>query len=306
MNRPAHTDALPWVGLNGKIVPAKTARVSVFDRSFQLGDGLFETLRIIDGWPVQWREHWKRFTGTARLLDITLPITARSFLEHLRQLLRRNRVNHALLRVHLSRGVGPRGYSPAPAKSPVWVASLYPAPQVIPGQPPPVRVGLSPFRFGGTILEGCKTANRALQVLAKHAADLQGCDDMVFLDHQDNVLEATSSNFFWLRGRELITPPLSCGILPGTTRQAILKLAPELGLRVCEQPSPLRKVLRGHGAFLSVCTRGLSEVVELAGVRLPHSELVPRLHARLEAVWQAEARRHRSQTGGSRRRQGGQ
>jgi branched-chain amino acid aminotransferase len=302
MKRAAQTDALPWVCLNGKMVPAKTARVSVFDRSFQLGDGLFETLRIINGWPVQWRDHWQRFTGTARLLGFKLPITARSFLELLPQLLLRNRVSCAILRFHLSRGVGPRGYSPASAKSPVWLASLYPAPVVIPGQPQPVRVGLSPFRWGGTTLEGCKTASRAWQVLAKRAADLQGCDDVVFLDHQDNVFEATSSNFFWLRGRELITPPLSSGILPGTTRQAILKLAPELGLRVREQTSPLRKVLRSHGAFLSVCTRGISEVVELAGDRLPQSELVPRLHARLEAVWQAEARRRRGQFGGSRPR----
>lgn len=302
MKRAAQIDALPWVCLNGKMVPAKTARVSVFDRSFQLGDGLFETLRIIDGWPVQWRDHWKRFTGTARLLGIKLPITARSLLALLPELLRRNRVSCAILRVHLSRGVGPRGYSPAPAKSPVWLASLYPAPKVIPGQPQPVRVGLSPFRLGGTLLDGHKTTGRVLHVLAKHAADLQDCDDVVFLDHQDNILEATSSNFFWLRGQDLITPPLSSGILPGTTRQTILKIAPELGLRVREQTSPLRKILRSHGAFLSVCTRGISEVVELAGDRLPQSELVPRLHARLEAVWQAEARRHRGRLGGSRPR----
>ncbi len=302
MKRAAQPDALPWVCFNGKVVPAKTARVSVFDRSFQLGDGLFETLRIIDGWPVQWRDHWKRFTGTARLLGIKLPITARSFLALLPELLRRNRVSCAILRIHLSRGVGPRGYSPALARNPVWLASLHPAPVVIPGQPQPVRVGLSPLRWGGTMLEGCKTASRALQVLARHAADLQGCDDVVFLDHQDNVLEATSSNFFWLRGRELITPPLSSGILPGTSRQTILKIAPALGLRVREQPSLLRKVMRSHGAFLSVCTRGISEVVELAGDRLPQSELVPRLHAHLEAVWQAEARRHRGRLGGSRPR----
>ena len=299
MKRAAQTDALPWVCFSGKIVPARTARVSVFDRGFQLGDGLFETLRIIDGWPVQWRDHWQRFTDTARLLDIKLPITARPFLALLPELLRRNRVNDAIVRVHLSRGVGPRGYSPALAKNPVWLASLYPAPKVIPGQPQPVRVGLSPFRLGGTMLDGRKTASRALHVLAKHAADRQGSDDVVFLDHRDNVLEATSSNFFWLRGRELITPPLSAGILPGTTRQTILKLAPQLGLRVREQTSPLRKVLRSHGAFLSVCTRGISEVVELAGQRLPRSELVPRLHAHVEAVWQAEARRHHRQLGGS-------
>src|SRR5690606_18493213 len=125
------------------------------------------------------------------------PITARSLLALLPELLRRNRVSCAILRFHLSRGVGPRGYSPASAKSPVWLASLYPAPKVIPGQPQPVRVGLSPFRLGGTLLDGHKTAGRALHVLAKHAADLQDSDDVVFLDHQDNVLETTSSNFFW-------------------------------------------------------------------------------------------------------------
>lgn len=301
MKRADQIDALPWVCLDGKMVPAKTARVSVFDRSFQLGDGLFETFRVIDGWPVQWREHWRRFTGTVRLLGIQPPVTARSFLKLLPELLRRNRVNHAILRLHLSRGTGPRGYAPAQARNPVWVASLYAAPRIIPGQPQPVRVGLSPFRSAGTMLDGCKTASRVWHVLARHAADLQGCDDALLLDPQENVLEATSSNFFWLRGDALITPPTGSGVLPGTTRQTILKLAPKLGLQVHERASPLREVLRADGAFLTVCTRGISEVIELAGRRLPQSDLVPRLHARLEAAWQAEARRHREPVGRSRR-----
>ncbi len=284
------TDALPWVLLNGRFVRAEKAVVSVFDRSFQLGDGLFETLRVIRGCPIQWRAHWRRFAATARWLNIRLPFSGPACRASLNELLNRNGVRDAILRLHLSRGPGQRGYSPKGAVNPTLLMALYPAPVVEPGQPRTVRLGLSSFRLDShNPTQQHKSSSRVLHVLAKAEADNDGYDDALLLDARGRVLEATSSNIFWFRGQTLVTPPLSAGILPGTTRAHVIKLAKRKGLAVEEQLASVAQIVRGKGAFLTVSTSGIIAVTKIGNHRVAASPMMRELHAELERRWQLEA-----------------
>jgi branched-chain amino acid aminotransferase len=101
--------ALPWVWLNKKMTRAANANVSIFDRSFTLGDGVFDTLRILNTCPLQWREHWRRFCKTARELGFKIPATQTEILAAIQELLRKNKCVDAIARIQLSRGTGPRG-----------------------------------------------------------------------------------------------------------------------------------------------------------------------------------------------------
>ena len=284
------TNALPWVLLNGRFVRAEKAAVSVFDRSFQLGDGLFETLRVINGCPIQWREHWRRFAATAKWLNIPLPCSGPAGLIFVHELLKQNHVQDAILRLHLSRGPGPRGYSPRGAGNPTLLMALYPAPVVEPGRPRTVRLGLSSFRLDShNPTQQHKTTSRVLHVLAKAEADDAGYDDALLLDARGRVLEATSSNFFWFRGQTLVTPPLSAGILPGTTRAHVIKLAKRKGIAMEEQLASIAQIVRGKGAFLTVSTSGIIAVTKIGNHRVAASPMMRELHAELEQRWQLEA-----------------
>src|SRR5207249_6305232 len=97
--------------LNGQFVPEEQAVVSVFDRGFLYGDGLFETLRVVHGKPFRWEQHLQRLQRGAQFLNIRPPWPTDSWLGFAEDLLAQNQQPDCLLRIALSRGVGVRGYS---------------------------------------------------------------------------------------------------------------------------------------------------------------------------------------------------
>ena len=124
------------VFLNGKFVAEEKAVVSVFDRSFLYGDGLFEGVRIANGKPFRWSLHMKRFLHGVSHLKIRLPFSPDEIEKFAAQLIRKNTMREGLLRLTLSRGVGVRGYSPRGANSPIFVMTLHDVPKIDLNRPP--------------------------------------------------------------------------------------------------------------------------------------------------------------------------
>ncbi len=116
------------VFLNGRFVPEEQAVVSVFDRAFLYGDGVYEAMRIFNGEPFRWQQHLDRLRNGLEYLKLALPYSPVQLREYTRQLVTQNKMPDSLLRLTLSRGVGRRGYSPVGADSPSVVLSLHPAP----------------------------------------------------------------------------------------------------------------------------------------------------------------------------------
>ena len=98
--------------LNGQFVPEERAVVSVLDRGFLYGDGLFETMLIFKGKPFRWGEHLERLQRGAEFLKIKIPYSTEALRGFADELIAKNEVPDALLRLTLSRGVGARGYAP--------------------------------------------------------------------------------------------------------------------------------------------------------------------------------------------------
>src|SRR5260221_13204572 len=100
------------VFLNGQFVPEAAATVSVFDRSFLYGDGLFETMLVSNGKPFRWLPHMERLEGGAEFLGIKIPFTREALAGFAAELIAQNQMPEALLRLTLSRGIGVGGYVP--------------------------------------------------------------------------------------------------------------------------------------------------------------------------------------------------
>jgi branched-chain amino acid aminotransferase len=267
------------VFLNGKFVSEVRAQVSVFDRSFLYGDGLFETMRVAQGNPIAWTEHVKRMVAGAKLLGIRLPYSARALRSFAEKLILRNRMPESLLRITVSRGVGQRGYSPRGADSPTVVITLHPAPPLSLESPPGWRLHIaSPRLPADEKLSYYKTCSKLVQVVARAEADHAGADEALLCNTRGFVVEGASSNLFWIRGKRLYTPPLASGVLAGVTRGVILKLAAELGLKTMEANVRPAELQKADGVFLSLSSIGVAEGTMLNGMSLKRSPVTGGLH----------------------------
>jgi branched-subunit amino acid aminotransferase/4-amino-4-deoxychorismate lyase len=188
--------------LNGRFVDATRAKVSVFDRGFLYGDGVFETLRLSDGEPQRWDQHAARFLGGATCLKIRVPRSPGQLRAVARELALRNRVKEAVLRMQLTRGLGPRGYAIRAAKHPTLVMSLHPAPPSDGRAPLRWKLITASLRLPvGDALSRFKTCNRLHYLLARAEAEAAGADDALLLNARGEVVETSCANLFWTDGR---------------------------------------------------------------------------------------------------------
>lgn len=272
------------VFLNGEFVPEEKAVVSVFDRSFQFGDGLFETVRVYRGKPFRWADHLKRLQRGAEYLKIRLPLAEKELHGHALQLIERNQMPEALLRIALSRGVGKRGYSPQGADHPTIVMTLNPAPEAI--IPPPTwrAITASPRLPANEPLAQFKTANKLPQILARAEADAAGVDEALLLNTEGEVVEGCSSNLFWVQDGAVCTPPLMSGILAGVTRLVVMEICDDFDLPVREAGITPTELYLTEGVFASLSSRGVVEMVSLDKYALNRSEIVKKIRAAYEKL----------------------
>jgi branched-subunit amino acid aminotransferase/4-amino-4-deoxychorismate lyase len=250
-------EAPPQILLGNRLVTAATARVSVFDRGFQYGDALIETVRIDRGRCVALDAHLRRLTGSAQALGI--PLAERAWQRDLERVIAANGLGavEAWARITVTRGVAARGLlPPAAAECTVIVAAGALDPAIATQR----RRGISAItlEFGrGTALAGHKHAFYLPSIEGKRQAAAAGADDGLFCGPHGGIESGTTANVFAVLDEVLVTPR-GGGVLPGITRARVLALAREQGWRLAE-----RKLRRGETAVASevFLTNALFEVV---------------------------------------------
>jgi len=269
----------PLVFLNGRILPQLEASVPITDRGLLYGDGLFETIRVVRGQPRHWDRHWARLARGAAFLKLRLPDPPETLLDAARRLAELNALPDSVLRLTLTRGSGPRGYSPRGADQPTLLMTLHPA-------GPPVttaRVIASSFRVAANDpLSAFKTCSKLVQVMARAEADEQGADEALLVNTHGHLAEATASNIFWVQDGIICTPPLQDGALDGITRGRVLEACRKLGLPAREATAGPEILPAASGVFLTRSTANVVDVIELDGRPLPVSPLTGPLRTACE------------------------
>jgi aminodeoxychorismate lyase len=262
------------VFVNGQFIPENQAVVSVFDRGFLYGDGLFETMRVFNGKPFRWTQHFERFQHGADFLKISVPYSPHALRDFALQLIGENKLPDSLLRLTLSRGVGARGYSPKSANQPTLVMSLHPSLPTKDGHG--WRLITSSFRLqANEPLARFKNCNKLPQIMARAEADAAGADEALLLNSDSYVVEGASSNLFWIQDKTICTPALPTGILPGVTRAVVLELCEKLRLPTREANITLDALHKTDGLFLSLSSLGVVPAQTLDGRPLSASNLFP-------------------------------
>src|SRR2546422_25610 len=263
------------VFLNGQFVAEEQAVVSVFDRGFLYGDGLFETVPVYGGRPFRWAQRLERLTRGADYLRIRLPFSPKELRKLAGELIECNQMPNVLLRLTLSRGVGERGYSPRGAESPTVVMTLYPAPPLEPENPVRWRLVTSAYRLPtNDPLSSFKTGNKLLQVAVRAEAEAAGADDALLIHTYGEVVETSSANIFWLYREVIYATPSGRGALPGITRAVVLELCQALALPTSKKVIKPESLRNAEAIFLTLSSYGIVSVSSLDGEPIQDSPLV--------------------------------
>jgi len=258
------TAIAPVTFLNGVKVEGAGGAVSPRDRGLTLADGLFETMRVRRGHVFQLRQHVERiYRGL-----LTLRIDAPPELDRrVTEVVDAAGLDEASVRLTVTRGVGGSGLVVARDIPPTVIVTVGPMP-VFPGSV--YERGLSAHvpagrRNARSSTSGVKTLSYTDAVVGLLEAQEHGADEALFLDGDDHCSEASASNLFMVTGATLVTPPISCGALPGITRATVLQLAVELGIGAVERECTLDDLLRADEAFLTSSLRGIAPLVRVNG-----------------------------------------
>ncbi len=268
-------DGPQHVWVDGQVLPADGPHLSVFDRGFQLGDGVFETLRARGGRPTELPEHLARLRRSADGLGLPLPEDvderlAAGIAELLAAEGQDGPDGDASIRITVSRGpYRTRGVLPPHEDVPATlVVQAWPVAETPPSH---LETGLHLVtsrvrRDPQDPLASLKTTSRAEYVYARLEARRAGADDALFLTIDDHLSESTSANLFLVRrGRELATPSLDCAILPGTTRSWLLAWAASVGLTPVEGRLTRADLAGADEAFLCSSVAGVLPVTRFDG-----------------------------------------
>ena len=277
------------VFFNGQFVAAQSAAISLFDRGFLYGDGLFETVRVVQGRAFRWQQHDERLRRGAAFLKLSVPYPPAELSRLVDELIKRNGQSDAILRLTLSRGVGPRGYSIKDADSPTMAMALYPASPFESTPAPPLRLWTASIRVpADDPLAVFKSCSKLPQILARTEAETAGANEALLLNTREEVAETAAGNLFWLAAGVVCTAPLTAGVLDGVTRQVILEICRARSQPTQELRAGLAALRKADGVFVTNSSLGVSEAIELDQQPLSHSPLVGELQLAYQALVRRE------------------
>lgn len=267
----------PFAFINDSFVPEDQATISIFDRGFLYGDGLFETVRIYGGKVFRLERHLERLASGLRTLRFTIPYDSAALSRRLNELIARNEVREGFARIIVTRGIGDFGLGTTSARDPVVVMYAQSRPPFGPEQyQRGFRVVLAKERANAqSTMEVTKTISRVHHVIAKMEAERAGVDDAIMLNTRGHIAEGTTSNAFLIKGGRLLTAPIEEGLLPGITREVIQTLATQKRVPIQEGAYSVEDVYGADEVFLSSTLIELMPVTEVDGRKIGDGEPGP-------------------------------
>ena len=251
------------VYINGEYVPEEEARVSVFDRGFIFGDGVYEVIPVFLGKLVDKQYFVERLDRSLSELSIAWPCSTEHYLEVMRELIDRNGLQEGVVYSQVTRGVADRDFPFPPNATPSFMAftsvmALLNNPAAQTG----IKVVTTPdLRWKRRDI---KSINLLGQVLAKQDAVSRGGKEGWMME-DGFITEGVSSSAYIVKDGVIITRPLSNAILPGIRRRTLLELAEKEAIGIEERLFTLKEALEADEAFISSATTMALGVVDIDG-----------------------------------------
>ncbi|WP_086238728.1 D-amino acid aminotransferase [Campylobacter devanensis] len=251
------------VFLNGEFMDKDSAKISIFDRGFIFGDGIYEVVPVINSIIVEKDGFWDRFQRSLNEISLNLPYTNDEFESILNNLIEINSLKEGGLYIQITRGVAPRDFSFVKGVKPTIMAFAF-SDSVL--EHPAAKSGITIISTPDIRWKrrDIKSISLLGQCYAKNQATIAGADEC-FMVEDDYVTEAGSSSAFIIKDGALITKPLSNEILPGIRRNRLLNLAKQIGLQIQERKFSMDEVYNADECFISAATIILLPVIKADG-----------------------------------------
>ena len=273
--------------LDGTLADPDSPQIRVEDLGLMRGDGVFETILVVDGKPRELTPHLDRLDRSAAMLDMAPP--PRAEFERAVELVIGNWAGGKEFALKL---VYTRGIEGGDGTGTGFALGMEIGAKVLKQR----AEGLSAVTLDRGIdadladrapwlLLGAKTLSYAINMAALREAERRGAAEVIFTTSDGSVLEGPTSTLILVRGKTLVTPPSKLGILPGTTQYALFRAAERAGWTVLVEPIQAGELYDAEGVFLASSVRKITRVNVLDGKQLPDSAA---LLTELQGLYESE------------------
>ncbi len=252
----------PIVYINGEYLPQSQATVSVLDRGFLFGDGVYEVIPVFAGKPLRLTEHLDRLQRSMHRVSLTNPLTKQEWEEVFQTLLESNPGGDRSIYLQVTRGA-------APVRDLSFSADIEPTVFVMVNDIKPVdyeklKKGIEAVTVDDFRWKACdiKSVSLIANVMIRLSANRQNVVDAIMV-RDGFVTEGTASNIFVVHDGTISTPPKSDCLLPGITRDLVIELALANGLKVVERDIRQDELETADEIWLTSSTREIAPVVKL-------------------------------------------
>ncbi|MBT7608494.1 MAG: branched-chain-amino-acid transaminase [Bacteriovoracaceae bacterium] len=256
------------ININGVITGKEDAKVSVFDRGFLFGDSIYEVTLTYDYVLFKLEEHFDRLWESAESLALHISHSRKELTYEVNKTLKQLNEKRAYVRIIITRGEGMIGLDPnlASKNNVIIICKSLP-------ENPNWWYETGVEMIIANILRNpkesmdpsIKSGNYLNNVLAYAEAKKQGAFDAIMLNRDGFITEGTTNNIWMIKNKEIITPPLGAGLLPGITRQTLIELAKLKNLPVSEKNFTRDELYSADESFLTSSTKELVPIVKING-----------------------------------------
>ncbi len=251
------------ININREILSPEEANISVFDHGFLFGDSVYEVLITCHGIPFKIKEHLQRMSVSAEEIGLKLPYTYEEFFREINRTIAAGNNRESYIRIVVTRGVGEINIDPSSCLKPntiIYISEFSGYSEGLYKDGINLVIVSTRRNIKESINPGIKTGNYLNNVLAIMEAKKRGATDGLMLNAEGYLTESTTSNFYLVKDRVIMTPSLECGILGGITRGIVLELARENGIHVEERMIRPEEIREADEAFITSTTRGIMPV----------------------------------------------
>jgi branched-chain amino acid aminotransferase len=258
----------PIVWIDGTYYDRASAKVSVFDHGLLYGDGVFEGIRVYNRRVFRLGQHLDRLYASAKGVWIEIPMPQAALHRLVEDAVTKSGLEEAYVRLLVTRGVGDLGLDPRKCEKPsviciVDTIRLWPQDRYDQGLT--ALTAATPINHRESLSPRIKSLNYLSHILAKVEGIAAGVDEVIMLDAQGYVAEASGMNLFAVTNSTLKTPPPYAGILRGVTRDAVIELAREATYGVEEVPLNRYDLYTADEMFLTGTAAEIIAVTKLDG-----------------------------------------
>ena len=255
------------VYVNGSYVPEAEAKISVFDRAFLFGDGVYEVTAVVDGQLLDFAAHLARLDRSLGEIALAPPLSHAELRALHEKLIARNKLDEGIIYLEITRGVADRDFAYPEDAEPTVIAFTQSRPLL---DNPYATTGVKIITIPDIRWKRRDIKSTAMlgQAMGKQAAKLKGAYE-AWMVEGGYVTEGTSSSAFIVDKDGIVrTQPLGHHILPGVTRRSVLRLAEIEGIRVEERPFNVVEALSAREAFMSAASAFVLPIIEIDGAKI--------------------------------------